>query len=648
MARSVPSRPLHPDHTPTGFVPLEYEPRYYRDTAKDNISTLPQVFGELLTNCDEAFGDRESGTIEVDYQPAGQALMVRDDGCGMAGQVMRDRLGRVGVAPLEGTKRGYFGRGAREVFIAADGARVRSVVEVDGEHRYSEVVFRDGGMDLVVADEPVSAAVRKETGISGTGTRVDVNLRALLRIRSHALGFREVLAKLTDCVQLRVLLQDPAREVWLTYGSASRRRVRFYAPTDEILVPETQVEVAGLTGTLVVYRSDKPITVQAPDVQRHGILVRGERAAYQMHEGGATRGHPGMRHVYGEFRLDGIEGYQRVHPDELLTKVNRTGLNSEHPITIALNEVIDKHLAPHLGSLEPRPARKVSRDERRRQLKMIGGLNKVLKGLGTSGTGTDATTAVRAGSFAADGAARRGSAPSGSSDMTVEVGPRLWVEPRRLVMMPLGQREVSVWADARRLRPGQSVSVEVVGGGVTAKVMSPAALCPTTGQRGQLVAILMLEASGEEGRSEVRVTVGAEEAVVPVHVREERASGLITRVVSDDRDNESAAVTIDLLTGVARVFEGRPEFASLRSARRLKPDVASEDPVYAAMLASCVAEAAAAIHAKRATEMAMDDMPRAHREDAGLVMRTFDGLFQEALYQVRAAAIASYVGDASR
>src|SRR5439155_25033319 len=60
------------------------------------------------------------------------------------------------------------------------------------------------------ADEPATPAVRKALGLAGSGTRVTVPL-ALRRLPPNA-RLRTLVAQL---VQLRPVLEDAARELWL-------------------------------------------------------------------------------------------------------------------------------------------------------------------------------------------------------------------------------------------------------------------------------------------------------------------------------------------------------------------------------------------------------------------------------------------------
>jgi len=141
------------------FEKLEYDQRYYIQTAKSNITSIGQVIGEALSNSDEAItkrcerdGTPDMGEITVSYAPQDMMLTVRDDGLGMTASDMLSRLKQVGASAMEGARRGFFHRGIREVFTAMGGGEVESIgLDAAGVPTYSKTVFRqkrngDGGV----------------------------------------------------------------------------------------------------------------------------------------------------------------------------------------------------------------------------------------------------------------------------------------------------------------------------------------------------------------------------------------------------------------------------------------------------------------------------------------------------------------------
>src|SRR6185312_13158617 len=107
------------------FEQLQYGERYFIQTAKNAIESLGHVIAEAGSNEDEAIsrrakrdGEGDEGVIRVAYDPDEMLLVVTGDGDGMTAADMRSRLKRVGSAPQQTAKRGFFHRGIREVFLA--------------------------------------------------------------------------------------------------------------------------------------------------------------------------------------------------------------------------------------------------------------------------------------------------------------------------------------------------------------------------------------------------------------------------------------------------------------------------------------------------------------------------------------------------
>lgn len=129
--------------------PLEFEDRYYVQTAKNAIESLSHIVEEAASNEDEAItrralrdGTADQGRIDFEYDPEKMVLTVTGDGDGMTTEVMRERLGRVGEAPQDGSKRGFFHRGVREVFLAMGGGTFTSIGKLeDGREVLSQIKF---------------------------------------------------------------------------------------------------------------------------------------------------------------------------------------------------------------------------------------------------------------------------------------------------------------------------------------------------------------------------------------------------------------------------------------------------------------------------------------------------------------------------
>ena len=170
----------------TDYQPLEFAERYYIQTAKNAIESLTHIVEEIGSNEDEAItrravrdGDDDQGWLRFAYDPATMVLELTGDGVGMTADAMRERLGRVGESPDSKSKRSFFHRGVREVFLAMGGGEVMSIGQLaSGEHVLSQAVFDPiKGMALVEQDRPVTDQDRDRLGLTGTGTRVRVPVR---------------------------------------------------------------------------------------------------------------------------------------------------------------------------------------------------------------------------------------------------------------------------------------------------------------------------------------------------------------------------------------------------------------------------------------------------------------------------------------
>ena len=125
-----------------------------------------------------------------------------DDGVGMDAESVDRRLGALGALPDAGGQRGLFGRGLRDVWLAHGGGRIEGV---RAGRRVESWFFPSGG------DEPYAYVhVRDEATSDPSGTCITVPL-ATGRPTANA-RLRRLVGQL---VQLRPVLEDPSRQVWL-------------------------------------------------------------------------------------------------------------------------------------------------------------------------------------------------------------------------------------------------------------------------------------------------------------------------------------------------------------------------------------------------------------------------------------------------
>ena len=224
--------------------------RYFRENFAQGGLDLAQVVAELVTNADAAIaaGGRERGRIVLRFGPAdaefrrswkrelrrlGFPALVdwryqvscTDDGEGVDAELVERRLGALGVAPAQSGQRGLFGRGLRDVWLAQGGGRIQGIRGGRAVESWFFPVAGDEPYAFATAmDAPATRTLRQELDIAGNGTRVTVPLAA----RRPAAG--RVRALVATLVQLRPVLEDPDRELWLELEDEPLQLVSYSPP----------------------------------------------------------------------------------------------------------------------------------------------------------------------------------------------------------------------------------------------------------------------------------------------------------------------------------------------------------------------------------------------------------------------------------
>ena len=336
--------------------------RYFRENFAQGGVDLVQIIPELVTNADAAIAasGRQSGRIMLAvaapdpeflalwrarmrqlHSPAllswRHELRCTDDGEGVDAALIDGRLGALGVEPPRAGQRGLFGRGLRDVWLAQGAGRIEGVragrtVEswffpAPGDEPYAFVHVRD---------EPASARDLKALGIGVSGTRVTVPLSAA---RLPPVG--RLRALMSQLVQLRPILEDPARAVYLEQQGQTPQLITYPVPEPDPERPvlfDAEVQVApNVTAMIAVRRAKEPLSQGfSRATRRGGLVIRSGRAAHETTLSG-FEGRPGSRHLYGEVFCEAIEQLQRDALErprpELVVKVDRSGLNEHHPIS---------------------------------------------------------------------------------------------------------------------------------------------------------------------------------------------------------------------------------------------------------------------------------------------------------------------------
>jgi hypothetical protein len=645
-----------PTSTTAGFEPYEFDPRYYIHTAKNNITSFGHVIAEILSNSDEAIsrrakrtGGEDMGVIHVLYEPASMQLTVTDDGIGLLTAEMRKRLKKVGAEAMEEARRAFFHRGVREVFIAMGESSVESIAMKDGAPVYTKAFFHQtDGMQIVVSDEPVTPELRKASGISDTGTRVTIPLRPLASAKPSQFTFPKLSEQIENCVQVRPVLMDPNRQIFFEFGDAPARRITFAYPKGEALVEETEVEIEGLRGTLWASASEEPIKGggMSRQTRRYGILVRGERAAYEVSLGTKLQSYASHKQLFGELRLDAIEQAQREADDtadeeaQLIYKADRSGLNPDHPLVESIYEFLDEKLGPHLAGLETKERKKkIGKDVQRQLLELARLINDAVK-LEDFGD-IDSPEGKPKG----DKPKKEGGEPPEPPEKhppVVEDG--IAFAHGRIFIPAGGERTVKVWFDTAKIPVATTVEVESDPDGVIRSAKLSTDAVPQPPEHGIAELQLTLKSDEAEGRHEVTVRAAEYEATLVIYVRYPRATGFIRDIVPVEEDWESGAAVYDPQTGRVKVYVGRPEFVNL--AGYAKKDKI-EDPFkylpYRTLMVESVREAALRTAAERRAEVLFDELTHEERQEPNALSGLIDYEYQALDYKLRRILVEAFV-----
>jgi len=578
--------------------------RYYRENFAQGGVDLVQIIPELVTNADAAIAAGEGGrgriALRFGAPPAGFVRRWRsqmrvlgvpalvdwrfevscaDDGIGVNAATVERRLGALGELPEhDGAQRGLFGRGLRDVWLAQGAGRIEGVRDEEAvESWFFPALGDDPYAFLHVREEP---ALKEHPGALVSVPLAVERLPADGRLRTLV----------SQLVQLRPVLEDPDRELTLELPTGQVEVVRFPPPEPDDQRPvlfDGEVKVTrAISAHITVCRAAAPL---APGTSRAtrlgGLVVRSGRAAHESTLAG-QEGLPGTRHLYGEVRCDALEDLQRAALDrsrpQLVVKVDRSGLNDNHPIVKALYAAIDRILGPIVAAEERRAGAHLIRPgSALRAQDQVGlrALNDALRSaFETPGKAafeqgdqpsqrppTQATQPTQAdGSDPAlpDPPPEPPTAPD-SSPM-----PALRFKVGLLRLRPGERRGISLLIDSERIIPGTPVQV-AADPGLSIRLPREAVPGPARGSRSRLDGSLRCRVSAEPGaRLTVLAEAGAHVTELVVLVVRHRASGWVREIARKDEDNEIEA-HFDPESGIVTVYEGRREFKALeRGARR--------------------------------------------------------------------------------
>ncbi|MCQ3805315.1 MAG: ATP-binding protein [Acidimicrobiia bacterium] len=355
----------------TGRIP--YTARGFLQDAQEAMGTdLVRGLIELITNADDSYARKNaSGPIRVEVDHSRKAdvneVMVSDRAEGMSFLEMREKLLPIGGRASGLTEgkdvRGNRGRGAKDLvafgeveFTSIKDGRISSVrLRPTGEFAFSR------------QDDKPRSEDRSRLGIRrGNGTVVTIYLRGVRRPRHEKLS-----DALTSDFQLRDIMADAERKVILVGRTRQRSRsttLRYNKPVLEPLL-NTTIAVKGHpdTGTIALTvgklreRSDDGPRVPTRSA---GILLAGTRAIYD-NTLFKYEGHPIAGWLHGRLDCTYIDRLAKQYDDAFesgdthpennpipIVSRRRRGLAKDHPFWTALSKAVEDQLAPLIERLE--------------------------------------------------------------------------------------------------------------------------------------------------------------------------------------------------------------------------------------------------------------------------------------------------------
>src|SRR4051812_27407855 len=570
--------------------------RYFRENFAQGGIDLVQIVPELVTNADAAIAaaGREGGRIDLRLGAPDAAFMTAwrqqmralrvpalmgwryevrcgDNGLGVDAATVDRRLGILGELPDEHGGRGLFGRGLRDVWLAQGAGRIQGARDGRAVESW---FFPAAGDDLYayihVRDDIAPGAA--------AGTEVTVPLATE---RLPAEGRLRTLV--TQLVQLRPVLEDQRRELWLELPSGAVELARVPMPEPDPERPvlfDDEVPVTGeIRARVTVRRSARPLSPGMSRATRvGGLVVRSGRAAHEStfasHEGA-----PGTRHLYGEVRCDALGDLQRDPLErprpQVVVKVDRSGLNDNHPVVKALYASIDRVLRPIVAAEERQTRAHLVRPGsalRARDQVGLRALNDALKGAfetpGTAGFQAGGAPTSHPPLSSADPPERLArDAPPSEPAAAAPAGP-LRFKQSLIRLHPGERRGVSLLVDPARIPPGSGIQV-VVDPALGVNLWTDVVPDPGRGGWSRVSANLRCRVSADPGaRLSVLAEAGGYIAELVVLVVRHHATGWVREIARKDEDAQIEA-HFDPETGVVTVYEGRREFKALeRAARR--------------------------------------------------------------------------------
>ena len=327
---------------------LEYTARAFDMDAKEAMrGHLDRALIELITNCDDAYGDKE-GAIKVFVdETKGDFTFtagVFDSATGLTLEEMITAFTKLGGKASNlakgGKSRGLLGRGAKDV--AVFGKVVFAAIK---NGNYSSIEIHNTAQWFsLFEDEPATEenykSLHLEPGQSGLGAIVHVlDKKEFPKPNDLANNLRNN-AQLRDLISRRPVELTDSRQL------AAAGRLFCSLPLGaEVLRKDFTIDGYEGMGTLVIRRLAERQPGQPDDTSANGLLIKSGMTIFQ-NTWFDLSGRPPARLLAGEVIAPQIEAQLRLELDDsyqgsvsILTR-NRDGLQKDHDLFIKLKQVI--------------------------------------------------------------------------------------------------------------------------------------------------------------------------------------------------------------------------------------------------------------------------------------------------------------------
>lgn len=349
--------------------------RAMRQDAEQAMGNDPvRALVELITNCDDAYGD-EQGRIAIELnRGTNWSFTVRDRACGMTQSDMKSKLLEQGARTSGFEKgervRGNLGRGAKDVssFGCATFESIR-----DGRYTCCKI-YRAVNGEFPQPERNASDSDREQLGIPRNGTVVTVQVTNGTRCPQLSTLKRE----LTNHCQLRDIMRSSCRKITIALSGEDTEPLQFTYPNMKLelereVCPEEYPEAKI---RLTIWRLEK--RDDGKHVQRErrvsGLLVKGHRAIYE-NTFFSSESRSAARWFVGHCEVPYIDDLARNYDDQFnktdpknpmgIIRRDREGLVAKHPFYQVLRASVDPILAHLIEEEEKRAAREATKMSRR-------------------------------------------------------------------------------------------------------------------------------------------------------------------------------------------------------------------------------------------------------------------------------------------